>query len=69
MAMFEPKKENRFVVVEEELVKNMGVVRMFVDTMTGMQYMYVLSSGSAGGLTVILDEDGKPFINTAYKRD
>lgn len=62
------KKEHRFEQLEDELLKNVGVIKVFVDTVTGMQYLYVLSSGSAGGLTVMLDENGRPFINEAYKK-
>ena len=33
-----------------------------VDTKTGVNYLFV-TSGYAGGLTVLLDRDGKPVIS------
>jgi len=35
--------------------------RIIVDTETGVNYLYV-GNGSSGGLTVLLDSDGKPVI-------
>lgn len=36
-------------------------VRMITDTKTKVQYLFVWD-GSAGGLTVLVDKDGKPLI-------
>ena len=34
---------------------------IWVDTQTGVQYLYH-SSGNSGGLTVLVDADGKPLL-------
>ena len=36
---------------------------IWVDTQTGVNYFYHVS-GNAGGLTVLLDRDGKPVVST-----
>ena len=53
------KKEARFVRIHSE---NMGSEQILVDTKTGVNYLFV-QSGYAGGLTVLLDRDGKPVIS------
>ena len=53
------KKEERFVRIHSE---NMGSEQIVVDTKTGVNYLFV-QSGYAGGLTVLLDRDGKPVIS------
>ena len=35
---------------------------ILVDTQTGVNYLYLHSSGNAGGLTPLLDREGKPVI-------
>ena len=52
-------KEKRF-----ENVYKQGVapsIQILVDKETGVNYLYV-QSGYSGGLTVLLDENGKPVI-------
>ena len=39
-----------------------GIMEIWVDTQTGVNYL-VQQSGSSGGLTVLLDRDGKPVIS------
>jgi hypothetical protein len=41
----------------------MDIVRILVDRETGVHYLQTLS-GYAGGLTVLLDKNGKPVIDT-----
>ena len=53
------KKPERFVRIHSE---NMGCEQIVVDTVTGVNYLFV-QSGYAGGLTVLLDRDGKPVIS------
>ena len=53
------KKQERFVRIHSE---NMGGEQIIVDKVTGVNYLFV-TSGYAGGLTVILDRDGKPVIS------
>ena len=56
------KKENgRFIKVLEES----GIItssEVWVDTQTGVQYLYH-ASGSSGGLTVLVDAEGKPLLH------
>ena len=53
------KKQERFVRIHS---KNMGGEQIIVDKVTGVNYLFV-QSGYAGGLTVLLDRDGKPVIS------
>ena len=53
------KKEERFVKVYSE---NLGSEYILVDKVTGVNYLFV-QSGYAGGLTPLLDRDGKPIIS------
>ena len=53
------KKEERFVKVHSEA---MGGRMILVDKVTGVNYLFV-SSGYAGGLTPLLDRDGKPIVS------
>ena len=52
-------KEKRFEVLYSQGA--IDVVRILLDTETGVQYLQV-QSGYAGGLTALLDRDGKPLI-------
>ena len=51
-------KEKRFIKVYSE---SMGENQIFVDSVTGVNYFYH-NSGYSGGLTVLLDTDGKPVV-------
>ncbi len=51
-------KEKRFIKVYSE---SMGENQIFVDSVTGVNYFYH-NSGYGGGLTVLLDADGKPVV-------
>ena len=50
--------ERRFVKVYDEGI--FGSTEIFVDTKTGVNYLWH-AEGYAGGLTVLLDRDGKPL--------
>ena len=52
------KKKERFIKVHSE---NLGSEMIFVDRETGVNYLFV-SSGYAGGLTVLLNRDGSPVV-------
>ena len=52
------KKEERFIRIHSEA---MGGRMILVDKVTGVNYLFV-SSGYAGGLTPLLDREGKPVI-------
>ena len=41
--------------------QDMGSTEIWVDRETGVNYLYH-SSGYSGGLTVLVDENGKPIV-------
>lgn len=43
----------------------MSTIEILVDRETGVNYLFT-ASGYAGGLTVLLDKDGKPVISREY---
>ena len=51
-------KEKRFVKIYSQ---GLGSTEIWVDRETGVNYLFY-SSGYAGGLTVLLDKDGKPTV-------
>lgn len=42
-----------------------NITEIWVDRETGVNYMYH-ASGHSGGLTPLLDKDGKPVITTVH---
>ena len=55
------KETGRFVKVLEES----GIItssEVWVDTQTGVQYLYH-ASGNSGGLTVLVDAEGMPLLH------
>ena len=52
-------KEKRFVKIWSDGV--LGSNEIWVDSKTGVNYLYH-NAGYGGGLTVLLDKDGKPVI-------
>lgn len=59
------KKEKRFEVVYEQS-KFSSITKILIDKETGVNYLFH-NAGYAGGLTVLLDQDGKPVIKTVQK--
>ena len=57
------KKESRFEIVFKDgaQLKDDGLRQILVDTETGVNYL-VWKSGYAGGITPLLDSDGKVII-------
>ena len=58
-------KESRFEAIYKEdnaLIK--GLKMVLVDKETGVNYLFV-QSGYAGGLTPLLDADGKPIVTVS----
>ncbi|MBQ8965449.1 DUF6440 family protein [Ruminococcus sp.] len=53
------KKYKRFVVVYEEAGS-----QIIVDMITGVNYLWI-KEGYGGGLTPLLDRDGKPLVTPA----
>ena len=54
-------KDDRFIKVYEQGGILNDTIQVLVDKKTGVNYMFV-HSGHAGGLTPLLDRDGKPVI-------
>ena len=54
------KKETRFIKVLEE-GGFLGSSEIWVDTQTGVQYLFHFN-GNAAGLTVLVDAEGKPLL-------
>ena len=60
------KSNKRFVVVEKEgALESRSVL---VDRETGVNYLWT-ASGYAGGLTVLLDAEGKPIVTPVPAED
>jgi hypothetical protein len=53
------KKEQRFIKTFTQ--GSMNPTEIWVDTVTGVNYLYH-GSGYGGGLTVLLDREGKPVV-------
>ena len=56
-------KKRRFVIGNREGA--LEGTTIITDSETGVQYLFA-SSGYAGGLTVLVDTDGKPLVNRDY---
>ena len=56
-------KDKRF---ERIYSQSMGTMEIWVDKETGVNYLY-RSGGYGGGLTVLLDRDGKPVVTPIVK--
>ena len=55
------KKEQRFIKVMEDGGFFNGANEVWVDTQTGVQYLYH-AVGNSGGLTLLVDAEGKPLL-------
>ncbi len=53
-------QDKRFEVKEKESLFSVST-KVIVDRETGVNYLYV-SEGYGGGLTVLVDENGKPIV-------
>lgn len=58
--MFGKKGDNRFETIYSQ--GKISVSRIIVDRETGVNYLFV-SDGSAAGLTLLVDREGKPVIS------
>ena len=47
--------------------QDMGSTEIWVDKETGVNYLYH-SSGYSGGLTVLVDENGKPIVTKVEEK-
>lgn len=55
------KKESRFDVGSIEQQGN-GIVSVITDEKTGVQYLLGIVPNMGSGMTVLVDEEGKPLI-------
>ena len=55
--------ENRFTVTAKKGL--MEGTKIIIDKETGVQYLFAYW-GSAGGLTLLVDKDGKPLLDDRY---
>lgn len=62
------KEETRFTISSAASSGNWSALTsIVVDKTTGVNYLYY-SSGRGGGLTVLVDADGKPIITPVSER-
>ena len=59
------KQDKRFEKVYSQSGLNTGSMEIWVDRETGVNYLF-RASGYGGGLTVLLDREGKPVISPIY---
>ena len=59
---------DRFIRVYKQGI--FSELEIWVDTKTGVNYLYRKDGDSGGGLTPLLDSDGKPVVtnNTDYEK-
>ena len=57
--------EKRFRKIKKENVSFGEAVFVLQDTQTGVNYLFV-QSGYAGGLTPLLDREGKPVVSSTF---
>ncbi|MFZ7131848.1 MAG: DUF6440 family protein [Eubacteriales bacterium] len=60
------KKDERFIKTYSQ--GKMNITEIWVDKKTGINYMYH-AAGYSGGLTPLLDREGKPMITTVSAID
>lgn len=56
------KQDKRFQVVKKESIGFGDSLWIIVDRETGVQYLSTTLNGYAGGLTTLVDRDGKPLL-------
>ena len=63
-------ESNRFTKIYKQGSATLGnnYLEIWVDRKTGVQYLYRMN-GSRGGLTPLLDRDGKPLIASAEEME
>ena len=58
-------KGDRFEKIHSEGVMN--VTEIWVDKERGVNYLFH-AAGTAGGMTVLLDKEGKPVVSTIFNK-
>ena len=59
-------EEKRFRKVKKENVAFGETAIILQDTQTGVNYLFV-QTGYAGGLTPLLDREGKPLVTSSFE--
>lgn len=59
-------KKDRFIKTYSQ--GSMNISEIWVDRETGVNYLFH-ASGSAGGLTPLLDREGNPIITSVFDED
>lgn len=59
------KKNNRFIKTYSQGGGLTSMMEIWVDKETGVNYLYH-AEGYSGGLTPLLDRDGRPVITTVF---
>ena len=59
------KKDKRFEITYQQGA--LDIIEILVDRETGVNYLF-RASGHAGGLTPLLDRDGKPVVSPIINR-
>ena len=59
------KKEKRFEIAYKQGA--LDVIEILVDQETGVNYLF-RTNGNAGGMTVLLDREGKPVVTAEARR-
>ena len=54
-------KDDRFVKLDEQGGFISNQIEIWVDRQTGVNYLF-MQNGNAGGLTPLLDREGKPVV-------
>ncbi len=67
--MLKGKDNARFIRVLADWSSDGDFMIIYADTHTGVQYVFARPGGDAGGMTVLVDESGRPLINEEYKRE
>ena len=57
-------KERRFIMGKNE--GSIDGVKIITDSVTGVQYLFAYA-GYAGGLTILVDQNGKPLVDENIK--
>ncbi|MFD2681883.1 DUF6440 family protein [Bacillus seohaeanensis] len=61
--MFGKSSNNRLKVIYKEKIGALSGCKVLVDKETGVHYLFSWY-GEAGGITPLLDKEGKPVINS-----
>lgn len=71
-AQEEQSSRGRFLVSEQANDAIWTYTLLITDTETGCQYLWVhraIDTGGAGGLTLLVDSDGNPMLDSRYARE